>query len=480
MARILLAHNLHLSLDPMLRAEGKPYPPLGPLVLASRLREAGVEVGFYDSTFSVAPADFQLALDGHRPEIVVLFPDHHAVPQKMCLTVHREAALEMIRLAVASGATVVTSGADATDHPAPYLAAGATAVVSGEADEPVFRWLTGEPLAAQAGVTTDPDAPAAPAPGLTDLSVLPLPAYDLVDLRGYAEHWRARHGYWELAISTARGCPYKCNWCAKPIWGRTYHLRPPEDVVDEVALARELGADQVWFNDDIFALKRSWLRTFAGLVEDRGARLPYRCLSRADLLLLDGYLDDLARSGCVEMWMGAESGSDKVLEAMDKETTVAQIEQACRGLEARGIRTGLFLQLGYPEEEWEDLHLTFGMVRRLSPDAIGISVSYPLPGTPFYERVRDRLVAHNWESAMDCEKLYEGGFDTQVYKTAREVLRREHSVLRGRRALRRLRTRPERAHLRRDLRSVAAATLNAPRVPWLHALLWWQAQGPGR
>lgn len=456
MARLLVAHNYHLPLDPWEHATGKPYPPLGTLVSAAAARAAGHDVAVYDPMFTRDVGTFAEALAGHRPAKVALLADPHAVAQKMCLTSMREAGFTMIRLAKQAGAEVLVAGPDASDRPEAWRAAGADVVVVGEHDRAFLAWAAGG----------GPAAIVPRAAPMEDLAGLPFPAWDLVDLPRYRDAWRARHGLWEMNVSTARGCPYRCNWCAKPTWGRTWHARPPAEVAAEVrALRDRWGVDRVWFTDDIFAVRRDWLTAYRRAIGD--TPVPYRCLTRADLVREGGYLEDLRASGCEEVWIGAESGSDAVLAAMDKDTTVAEIREAAQRLAAAGIRRGFFLQLGYPGETYQDVLKTLEMVRELRPEALGISVSYPLPGTPFHERMAHRLVAATWDAAMENRLLFRADHPQAFYDAAREVLRAEHAVMSFRPAA-----------SRRGLRRGAGAAWHAMRWPWWRSRLWWHGRRP--
>lgn len=417
MAAILVAHGYHLPLDPRENAAQKPYPPLGTLVSAAAARDLGHDVALYDPMFCRDVATFDEALRGHKPRQVAILADPHAIAQKMCTVTMREAAMTMVRAAKAHGAAVMVAGPDASDRPEAYRAAGANVVVVGEHDAAFLAWIGG---ALPEGVLARQPLPAA-------LSV-PFPAWDLVDMAAYAARWRRKHGAWEMNVSTARGCPYRCNWCAKPTWGRSYRVRSVTSVVAEIAALRaRWKPDQLWFTDDIFAIRPAWLREFRSEMESDP--IPYRCLTRVDLLRDEAYVKDLAASGCREVWLGAESGSQSVLDAMDKECTIAEIERASSLLRAHGIRRGFFLQLGYPGERYADVLATAAMVRRLAPDEIGISVSYPLPGTVFHERVRSQLAATNWSDAMENAVLYDAPFPQRFYDVARELLRSEHAVM---------------------------------------------------
>lgn len=453
---ILLASPYHGPLDAAEWATGRPYPPLGTMVSAAALRERGLDVALYDPGAQGDVEAFGAALDGHRPRQVAIVADPHSVPVKMCTRAQRSAALRMVALAKARGAEVLVAGPDPTDHPGPFLDAGADVAVVGEHDEALREFAEG---GAGRGVIPR-RAP------MADLDPLPDPAWELVDLPAYARRWRSAHGAWEMNVSTARGCPYRCNWCAKPTWGRAYHARSPGRVVREIdALRDRHRPDRLWFTDDIFAIRPAWLAEYRSLVGPRP--LPYRCLTRADLVRDDRYVEDLARSGCVETWMGAESGSDAVLAAMDKGATVEDVRRAAERLRAHGIRRGLFLQLGYPGETAADIDRTRAMVRELRPEAIGISVSYPLPGTEFYERVRAEMPAEAWEVAMENRVLHRAPFPQAFYDAAREVLRAEHAVLQFH---------PSAG--RAGLRRAAGVAYHAARWPWHRARMRWHAAIP--
>jgi len=257
--------------------------------------------------------------------------------------------------------------------------------------------------------------------------VLPLPAWDLVDVGRYREIWSARHGYFSMNMATSRGCPYHCNWCAKPIWGQRYNVRSPESVVTELEwLKATYHPDHIWFVDDILGLKPGWVKRFADLVERERVGTAFKSLCRADLLLREDTVDALRRAGAEAVWLGAESGSQKILDAMDKGTRVDQTREAARRLHAAGIKVGFFLQFGYPGETRADIAATLQLVRDCRPDDIGMSVSYPLPGTKFHRAVREQLgLQQNWVDSADLAMMYRGPFSTAFYRKLHAVLHHE-------------------------------------------------------
>jgi anaerobic magnesium-protoporphyrin IX monomethyl ester cyclase len=314
---------------------------------------------------------------------------------------------------------------------------------------------------------------------LRDLDSLPMAAWDLADIPSYRAAWLRRHGMFTLNVATTRGCPYRCNWCAKPVYGQSYTSRSPEAVIEEVLfLKQSFAPDRLWFTDDILGLTPGWLARYAALAEAHGCRIPFSCQTRTDLVLRDDNARHLARAGAHTVWLGAESGSQRVLDAMDKGATVLQTREATRALRAAGVRVAWFLQFGYLGETWSDIRATVNMLRAGKPDDIGISVSYPLPGTPFHERVRVLLgEKHNWTASGDLDLLYPGAFRPAFYRALHTAV---HKEFRLRQALRAL------LHLectRASLRRIALAPWNAAeyllaRARMTRERLWRRQQAP--
>jgi anaerobic magnesium-protoporphyrin IX monomethyl ester cyclase len=476
MTDVLLGQAYYQRFDPKLDDAGQPFPPLGALLAAACARDAGHPVAFFDSMLAGSPREWEAALDRVRPRFAVLYEDSFNYLSKMCLGRMREAAFAMIGAARARGVTALVAGSDATDHDQAYLDAGAHAVVRGEGEVTLCQALDALAGRREGGLASvsglalrGPDGAVVrtpPRPFVKDLDALPLPAWDLVDWDRYRAVWRARHGYHSVNVATTRGCPYHCNWCAKPVYGQRYAVRSPDRVAAELQwLKTAYAPDHVSFVDDIFGLRPGWVEAFADAVAARDARLPFRCLSRADLLD-DAAVAALARAGCRTIWIGAESGSQRVLDAMEKGTTVEEIRAAARRVHAAGLEIGFFLQFGYPGETREDIDRTRELVRECAPDDIGISVSYPLPGTPFYDRVRAELGAkRNWEDSADLAMMYRGPFPTAFYRELHTLVHHEFRLRRprGRRSL---------------VRSAAARLYHAAAVPVSRARLALLARRP--
>jgi anaerobic magnesium-protoporphyrin IX monomethyl ester cyclase len=446
MAQVLFGQSYYLRFDAKLYAPIAPYPPLGTLYSAAYIRERGHSVGMFDAMLAESEKDWEEAVFRHRPRYAVLFEDNFNYLSKMCLARMRQAAFQMITAGKSCGSRVIVCGADATDHHSRYLDQGADFVLLGEGEETLGELLdalegrTGQSVESVAGLAwkevSGQHRSSPKRPQITQLDELPPPAWDLIDTPRYRQLWRLRHGYYSLNMATTRGCPFHCNWCAKPIWGQRYNCRSPENVVGELQwLKQHVQPDHIWFADDIFGLKPGWVERFGALVHQHSAALPFKCMLRPDLVT-PSLVDGLRLAGCRSVWLGAESGSQKILDAMEKGTTVEQIHQACGRLQAAGIEVGFFIQYGYPGENTQDIQETLAMIRRCLPDDIGISVSYPLPGTAFHEKVRSQLgEKRNWIDSEDMAMLYRGPYPESFYRV---LYRATHSEFRMRRAWLRL------------------------------------------
>jgi anaerobic magnesium-protoporphyrin IX monomethyl ester cyclase len=437
---ILFGHSFFLAQDAKQREKMKPYPPLSTLLAAALARREGHAAALFDATFAEGPRAFAAALERLAPSAVVLMEDNFNFLTKMCTAVRRDSALDMVRAARAHGCRVAVNGPDAADYPGLYLDAGADAVVLGEGEDAVAetlqRWARGEgletvPGLVLAGVDGRP-RPTSPRRVTHDLDALPPPAWDLVDVAAYRAAWTEAHGHFSWNIATSRGCPYACNWCAKPTFGRRYTVRSPGDVVAEmVRLKAEIAPDHLWFTDDILGLDVDWICDFADGVIAAGAAIPFSMQSRVNLMT-ERAVAALAAAGAREVWLGVETGSQKILDAMDKAATVEAARAATRILKAHGIKACWFIQLGYPGELWEDLLATRDLIRGEAPDEVGVSVAYPLPGTVFHDRVAAQLGGQrNWKDTGDLAMLFQGTYDSAFYRKVRDVLHREVDTGRG-------------------------------------------------
>lgn len=435
MADVLLTHSYHLPYDPKQVRKMQPYAPLGTLYAASALRAGDIRVAVFDTMLEAPEPGFLNALNQLHPKIVAIYEDDFNFLSKMCLTRMRELAWQLARQAHEAGAIVIAHGSDATDQAEAYLRNGVDFILRGEAEQTLVELcssiLGGQPHLNLPGLVYLDDAgnsvqSADRSPKNALWNTLPKPARELIDLEPYRQAWTSAHGYFSTNVVASRGCPYRCNWCAKPISGNKFQIRPAKCVAGEIRELKEMyGVQHVWFGDDVFALNHHWVQDFADEIENMHCALPFKIQSRADLMT-QSTVAGLKRAGCTEIWMGVESGSQKILNAMDKGLRVSDVVTARSRLSDENIRACYFLQFGYPGETWEDIQQTIGLVRDTRPDDIGISFSYPLPGTVFYDRVREQIGAkRNWTDSDDLCVMFKATYKDEFYKALRNALHAE-------------------------------------------------------
>ena len=436
MLSILVCHSYFLRLDQKQIARAKPYPPLATLQVVSLLREAGHRVSFFDAMLAEGIEEYDRLLEADAPQLVVFYEDNFNFLSKMCLATMRRAACDMIGSARLSGARVIAAGPDVSDAPAPYLNAGADLALVGEGLVTLLELLPR--LDAQlgadctdlvrglSGVASLEDGKVVKASGTKGLALAQdagLAAWDLVDMDRYRSVWMKAHGYFSLNMAASRGCSFRCTWCSKPIWGNQYLQRSPLEVAAEMAhLKRAFNPDHIWFADDIFGFRVDWVAQFAAATRAADAQIPFSIQTRADLISERMALA-LRDAGCKEAWIGAESGSQKILDSMNKGTTVSEILTARARLKSAGIRVGFFIQLGYIDEQLQDILATRDLLASAQPDEIGVSVSYPLPGTKFYDLVKAQLRAKtHWQESNDLDMMFQGTYTSDFYRAVRNLL----------------------------------------------------------
>jgi radical SAM superfamily enzyme YgiQ (UPF0313 family) len=409
--------------------------PIGTLYAATALRENGISVVAFDSMLEEPSVTLDAMLTKHQPRIVAVYEDDFNFLSKMCLTRMRDVAWKIAKAARSIGAVTVVHGSDSTDNPQLFLENGFDYVLCGESEESLVRLcrsvlhakevpeIDGMVRLDDHGRVLQSALRLAKNPAWSELS---LPARDLIDMEPYRAAWVNAHGYFSANMVSSRGCPYSCNWCAKPISGNKFHLRPAAAVAEEMRLLKEsAGVEHIWFGDDVFALDRHWVERFADEVTKRDAAVPFKIQSRADLMS-EAVVRHLKAAGCAEVWMGVESGSQSVLNAMDKGLRLPSVRVARRLLKEAGIRACYFLQFGYPGETWTELQETIAFVRETRPDDVGISFSYPLPGTVFFEHVQEQLgQKRNWTDSDDLCIMFKAAYTTDFYRAVRDALHAE-------------------------------------------------------
>lgn len=431
MTDVLLAHGYFLATDAEELRIMRPHPPLGLLYLSSHLKTRGMAVSVFDGTFSRL-GDFEDRLRREHPPIVGIAVN----------LMTKRSALRMMAMARASGARVVVGGPDPPYHAAEYLAAGADVVVIGEGEETLTELvpILSQPvrpdrLHAVRGIAFrdgERVVRTAPRPLLAALDDQPWPDREAVAIGDYLAAWRARHGFAAVSLITARGCPYTCTWCSRSVFGATHRRRSPANVAEEVELiAARYRPERLWYADDVFAIHRGWTLAYAAELRRRRLHLPFECISRAERID-EEVADALRELGCWRVWIGAESGSQRLLDAMRRRVSLDQVATATARLRRRGIQVGMFIMLGYDGEQTADIRDTVSHLKRTSPDVFLTTVSYPIAGTPYHDAVADRITADRpWAERSDRDLVVRGRPSRRYYSFARrwiaaEVARQEH------------------------------------------------------
>jgi anaerobic magnesium-protoporphyrin IX monomethyl ester cyclase len=418
MTDILLAHGYFIAEDEHEQKIMKPYPPLGIMYISSHLKARGFAVRLFDSTFETL-ATFEVCLHVARPAVVGLY----------CNLMTKFNILRMIDLCGQVGIPVILGGPEPASYAAEYLAYGADVIVIGEGELTLEALL---PALLTNGrhrlhhvpgiVFTDEDGQVVltpPRPQISDLSAQPWPDRESVPMQRYLDTWRLHHGYSATSLITARGCPYTCTWCSHSVFGQSHRRRLPEDVANEVAwLVEAYGPDQLWYADDVLTIHPRWFLQYCEELKRRKLEVPFECISRADRLS-PPVMDALAQMGCFRLWLGAESGSQRVLDGMQRKTQVEEVQARTSQLQSRGISVGMFIMLGYDGEEVEDIEVTVEHLKKANPDVFLTTVAYPIKGTAYYKQVADRVTSHlPWHMQTDRDLKVTGRHSYQFYQHA--------------------------------------------------------------
>jgi radical SAM superfamily enzyme YgiQ (UPF0313 family) len=423
--KLLLTHAYFLFEDPKEQQIMKPYVPLGLLYLSSHLRKQGFAIDIYDSTFGSKSELFDLLRHG-PPATIGVYAN----------LMTRLNALEIIKCARGAGWNVIVGGPEPANYPEQYLDSGADLVVAGEGEVALenllsssfdrSRWPEIGGLIFRGQDNRIVRTPSAAL--IKDLDAQPWPDRERIDMHKYLETWRSFHGKGSVSLITARGCPYRCNWCSHSVYGTTHRRRSPESVVSEIEWIRErYNPELLWLADDVFTIHHGWLFKFAAEMQRKKLSIPFECITRADRVN-EAVAQTLAELGCFRVWIGSESGSQRILDAMQRGVTVQQVRSAVRLCKSNGIQTGMFLMWGYDGEEIEDIEQTVAHAKECQPDVCFTTVSYPIKGTPYYERVSSRLITLGaWNQSTDRDIRIEGRHSRCFYQHADELLKSELS-----------------------------------------------------
>jgi radical SAM superfamily enzyme YgiQ (UPF0313 family) len=434
MPDILLTHGYFLAEDEKEQQIMKPYPPLGLLYISAYMGRAGFDAEIYDSTWGTKSELFA-RLANEPGGVLGIYTN----------LITRANVLAIVGEAKRHGWTVVLGGPESANYTEQYIAHGADVVVVGEGEETLAELLPRltakgpHHLHGIAGTTfRDDDGKVVanePRAQIADLDSLPWPDRERIDLPRYVEAWRTHHGMGSVNLITARGCPYKCNWCSHAVFGYSYRRRSFLDCADELEhIHGTYRPDQVWYSDDVFTINHKWLFNYAAELKRRGLKLPFETISRADRMMKEEVLATLAEMGCYRIWIGAESGSQRILNSMQRGVTVEQVEWATKAAQRHGIQVGMFLMWGYDGEELEDIEATIEQLKKWNPDVFLTTVAYPIKNTPYFNKVAaNAVLTKDWSAASDRDYAIKDRHSRAYYKHADTWLRSEMAAMRSER-----------------------------------------------
>jgi anaerobic magnesium-protoporphyrin IX monomethyl ester cyclase len=411
---LLLAHGYFLSEDEHERRVMKPYPTLGLLYISAYLKAKGHDVDVFDATFR-SMADFEARLRAERPRAVGLYTN----------LMTKFNVLRMIAACRSVGARVVLGGPEPAMYAEEYLDRGADIIVVGEGELTMadlasrrFEDLTSVPgiiFRGESGAVVRTPA----RPNIKNLDDLPFPDRDAIDMDRYVRVWRTHHGMGSVSLICARGCPFHCQFCSHAVYGNTHRRRSPGNVLAELEMLLErYKPDQVWYADDVFTIHRKWFLEYAALLKQRGLKVPFECISRSDCLN-EEVVERLAEIGCYRLWLGSESGSQRVLDAMRRDVKVGDVQAKAKLLQRRGIQVGMFIMLGYDGETLPDIDATTEHLKVSNPDVFLTTVAYPIKGTGFHTKVEKRVVSlARWDDTSDRDLSVAGRYSARFYSFA--------------------------------------------------------------
>jgi len=427
---LLLTHGYFLAEDAKEQAIMKPYPPLGILYICSHLRAKGFDVEVFDSTFS-SFKELETVLGSYAPGVLGVYAN----------LMTRRNVVRVLHMAKQAGWRTIVGGPEPGSYVDEYLLNGADIVVIGEGEVtleellPILNEADHSALERVNGIgfrdsngrvrCTPPRAQ------IPNIDAQPWPAREAIDIERYVSTWRRHHGQGSVSLITARGCPFHCRWCSHQVFGQTHRRRKPASVVQEVAwLMERYSPDIGWIADDVFTIHHGWLFEYAAEMKRRSMKLPFECISRADRIN-QRVVETLAELGCFRLWIGSESGSQAVLDAMARGVTVEQVQSAVAMCKSAGIQTGMFLMWGYEGEEIADIEATIDHVKRCDPDVFLTTVAYPIKGTPYFAEIAGRVIEpEQWSVSSDREFRIRNRHSKRFYSFADRLLRSEVELAR--------------------------------------------------
>jgi radical SAM superfamily enzyme YgiQ (UPF0313 family) len=416
---LVLTHGYYLNEDPVEAKIMKPYAPLGLLYISGYLKQQNIKNYLFDATFSNQEKQLDFIAQ-KKPKVVALYVN-------LMTKINVIKLIKILKTDANYGfPKLVLGGPDVTYNLENYLKAGAHYIVIGEGEQTMKELYTAisenKSIASVNGIAyleKNNVIKTAPRTKIKDLSTLPLPNREAINISEYLKTWKTHHGKSSMTISTQRGCPYTCKWCSTAVYGQSYRRRPANLVVAEMAmLQKQYNPDSIWFVDDVFTVSHKWIKSFAQETEKQKVKIPFECITRAERLNTE-ILQLLKKAGCFRIWIGAESGSQKIIDKMDRRVDINRVKEAIIEANTMGIETGTFIMLGYPDETLEDINKTINYLKDANPSHYTITIAYPIKGTALYTEIEKEIIFKpNWETTTDRQIDFKRTYSRKFYDYA--------------------------------------------------------------
>ncbi|MFT5250125.1 MAG: anaerobic magnesium-protoporphyrin IX monomethyl ester cyclase [bacterium] len=416
---IILTHGYYLQEDPIEAKIMKPYAPLGLLYISGYLNEQKIQNHVFDATFSNRQEQLDF-IENKKPLMVAIYAN----------LMTKINVIKLVKILLSEEKygfpKIVLGGPDVTYNLENYLKTGLHYIIIGEGEQTITELYqaisTKTDITKVTGIAyleNDQVAKTPPRVKMKDLSTLPLPNREGIAIEKYLDTWKTHHGKSSMTISTQRGCPYTCKWCSTAVYGQSYRRRPAKLVVEEMGMLQQnYKPDSIWFVDDVFTVSHKWIKEFQEETQKQNIKIPFECITRAERLN-DEILQLLKEAGCFRIWIGAESGSQKIIDAMDRRVDVTVVKNAIIKTNEIGIETGTFIMLGYPGEDENDIKETINYLKKANPTYFTITIAYPIKGTSLYSEIeKDIIVQPDWETSTDRQIDFKRTYSRKYYDYA--------------------------------------------------------------
>lgn len=426
---ILLTHGYFLQEDEVEKKIMKPYPPLGLLYISAFLDQYNIKHHVFDSTFSSEEQWFQY-IEQHSPKVIAFYTNL-MTKVKILGIIKKLRSNEQYK-----DIKVLLGGPDLTYNYENYIKYGADFLIIGEGEETFlefiqqfsgeqnFESVNGLIFKNREGKVIKNE----PRKKIREIDALPFPNRGKIDLSNYLDIWKKHHGKSTLNISTQRGCPYTCQWCSTAVYGQSYRRRTPKLVVDEIEyLIKTYQPDALWFVDDVFTVSHKWIEAFHAEMQKRRLSIPFECITRAERLN-ETVLQQLKETGCFRIWIGAESGSQRIIDLMKRQVNINKVRDMMLLTQDYGMEAGTFIMVGYPTETREDIELTINYLKEANPSQFTITVAYPIKGTGLYHQIEDKITKQlQWNISTDRQIDFERTYSRKYYDFAvRKIVNEVH------------------------------------------------------